>query len=153
MEYILRDLKADEKHPVVPTIGFVNPPYGGKDNKDNPTKKEIQFLTKMLDCVSRYGIIIAPLSTYFKDDITRNSILKKHTLKYVINMPKDLFMPNAATNTAIAVFETNKPHGNQKVVFYDLKDDVMTMSLSHLITLRSFFIHSGGILMCIMHYI
>lgn len=115
---------------IYPTIGFINPPYGGKDIKDNPTKKEIQFLTRMLDCVSRYGIIIAPLSTYFKDDLIRNEILKKHTLKYVINMPKDLFMPNAATNTAIAVFETNIPHGNKEVIFYDLKDDGFVLSKS-----------------------
>lgn len=115
---------------IVPTVGFINPPYGGKDNKDNPTKKEIQFLTRMLDYCSRYGIIIAPLSTYFKEDTVRNAILSKHTLKYVINMPKDLFMPNAATNTAIAVFETNKPHGNQEVVFYDLKDDGFVLSKS-----------------------
>ena len=129
-EQVLRDLKTDKDHPIIPTIGFVNPPYGGKDNKDNPTKKEIQFLTRMLDNVSRYGIIIAPLSTYFKDEAVRNAILTKHTLKYVINMPKDLFMPNAATNTAIAVFETNKPHADQEVVFYDLKDDGFVLSKS-----------------------
>ena len=129
-DQILKTLRADKDHPVIPTIGFVNPPYGGKDNKDNPTKKEIQFLTKMLDSVSRYGIIIAPLSTYFKEESVRNAILKKHTLKYVINMPKDLFMPNAATNTAIAVFETNKPHADQEVIFYDLKDDGFVLSKS-----------------------
>jgi type I restriction enzyme M protein len=115
---------------IIPTIGFVNPPYGGKDNKDNPTKKEIQFLTRMLDTVSRYGVIIAPLSMYFKEDSVRNAILKKHTLTCVINMPGDLFQPNAATNTAIAVFETNKPHGNQEVVFYNLKDDGLVLSKS-----------------------
>jgi len=111
-----------------PTIGFINPPYGGKDNKTNPTKTEIQFLEKMLDCVSRYGIIIAPLSTYFKDEIIRNRILSKHTLKYVINMPNELFAPNASTHTAIAVFETNLPHGNKEVTFYDLKDDGFVLS-------------------------
>ena len=127
---VLTQLRTNKDHPITPTIGFINPPYGGKDNKDNPTKKEIQFLTRMLDQVSRYGIIIAPLSTYFKEDSTRNAILKKHTLKYVINMPKDLFMPNAATNTAIAIFETNKPQGDQEVVFYDLKDDGFVLSKS-----------------------
>jgi type I restriction-modification system DNA methylase subunit len=111
-----------------PTIGFINPPYGGTDNTKNPTKKEIQFLEKMLDNVSRYGIIIAPLSTYFKDDIDRNRILTKHTLKYVINMPTDLFQPNASTHTAIAIFETNLPHNNKEVVFYDLKDDGFILS-------------------------
>lgn len=129
-ENVLTQLRTNKDHPITPTIGFINPPYGGKDNKDNPTKKEIQFLTRMLDQVSRYGIIIAPLSTYFKEDSTRNAILKKHTLKYVVNMPKDLFMPNAATNTAIAVFETNKPQGDQEVVFYDLKDDGFVLSKS-----------------------
>ncbi|MDA2936441.1 SAM-dependent methyltransferase [Patescibacteria group bacterium AH-259-L05] len=119
---ILKNLK--EK----PTIGFVNPPYGGKDNKTNPTKKEIQFLEKMLDNSSRYGIIIAPLSTYFKDEVDRDRILAKHTLKYVINMPSELFRPNASIHTAIAVFETNKPHNNSKVVFYDLKDDGLVLS-------------------------
>ena len=123
--------KTDEilkKLPNKPTIGFINPPYGGKDNKSNPTKKEIQFLEKMLDNCSRYGVIIAPLSTYFKDNDDRNRILSKHTLKYVVNMPSELFQPNASTHTAIGVFETNKPHNNSKVVLYDLKDDGLILS-------------------------
>lgn len=111
-----------------PTIGFINPPYGGQDNKTNPTKKEIQFLEKMLKNVSRYGIIIAPLSTYFKDEVIRNRILSEHTLKYVINMPKELFQPNASTHTAIAVFETNTPHFNKEVIFYNLEDDGFLLS-------------------------
>jgi type I restriction-modification system DNA methylase subunit len=114
--------------PIIPSIGFINPPYGGKDNRDNPTKKEIQFITRTLDIVTRYVVVIAPLSTYFKDNDIRNNILQQHTLKFVINMPKDLFMPNAATNTAIAVFETNKPQGNQDVVLYDLIDDGFELS-------------------------
>lgn len=124
------ELKSLAYKGIRPTIGFINPPYGGKDNKDNPTKKEIQFLTRMLDHVSRYGVIIAPLSTYFKDSNIRNAILVKHTLKYVINMPTDLFQPNAASNTAVAVFETNRPQGDQEVVFYDLKDDGLVLSKS-----------------------
>ena len=113
---------------VKPTIGFINPPYGGKDNKDNPTKKEIQFLEKMLDNVSKYGIIIAPMSTYFQNNDIRNRILDKHTLKYVIHMPNELFSPNASTHTAIAVFETHNPHLNKEVIFYDLKDDGFVLS-------------------------
>lgn len=107
------------------TIGFINPPYSGKENKEDPTPKEITFLIKLLDNCSRYGVIIAPLSTYFKDDNLRENILQKHTLKYVINMPGDLFQPNAATHTAIAVFETNRSFDYEKdeVLFYDLRDD------------------------------
>ncbi len=123
---------AKQERPIVPTIGFINPPYGGKDNDTNPTKKEIQFLERMLDKCSRYGIIIAPLSTYFKDETDRKRILSKHTLKYVINTPSELFQPNASTHTAIAVFETNRPHNikDDKVVFYDLKDDGFILSKS-----------------------
>ncbi len=117
-----------ESEGIKPTIGFINPPYSGKDNKTDPTKKEVQFLEKTLDSVSRYGVIIAPLSTFFKDEIERNRILTKHTLKYVINMPSELFQPNAATHTAIAVFETHQPHNNSEVVFYDLIDDGFVLS-------------------------
>jgi len=122
---ILDNLK---KEGIIPTIGFINPPYGGQDNKDKPTKKEIQFLEDMLDKVSRFGVIIAPLSAYIKEEAIRERILSKHTLKYVINMPKELFQPNASTHTAIAVFETNKPHNNKEVIFYDLKDDGFILS-------------------------
>lgn len=111
-----------------PTIGFMNPPYGGKDNDKNPTKKEIHFLEQMLDKVTKYGIIIAPISTYFKDKDIRERILLKHSLKYIIHMPPDLFQPNAATSTVIGVFETQKPHNNKEVVFYDLKDDGFVLS-------------------------
>ena len=107
------------------TVGFINPPYSGKESKDDPTPKEITFLVKLLDNCSRYGVIIAPLSTYFKDDNIRTAILEKHTLKYVINMPGDLFQPNASTHTAITVFETYKKfdYANDEVTFYDLRDD------------------------------
>lgn len=122
---ILRDLK---KEGITPTIGFINPPYGGQDNKDKPTKKEIQFIEDLLDKVSRFAVIIAPLSTYLKEEAIRERILSKHTLKYVINMPKELFQPNASTHTAISVFETNTPHNNKEVVFYDLKEDGFILS-------------------------
>lgn len=107
------------------TVGFINPPYSGKENKDDPTPKEITFLVKLLDNCSRYGIIIAPLSTYFKEDNIREKILEKHSLKYVINMPGDLFQPNASTHTAIAVFETHRKfdYSTDEVTFYDLRDD------------------------------
>ena len=116
------------KEGIVPTIGFINPPYSGKDNKTDPTKKEVQFLEKTLDIVSRYGVIITPLSTFFKDETERNRILSKHKLKYVINMPSELFQPNASTHTAIAVFETHQPHNNSEVIFYDLADDGFVLS-------------------------
>ena len=44
----------------------INPPYSGKESKDDPTPKEITFLSKLLDNCSRYGVIIAPLSIVFQ---------------------------------------------------------------------------------------
>lgn len=122
----IKDSRSQEKlNEFQATIGFINPPYSGKENKEDPTPKEITFLSKLLDNCSRYGVIIAPLSMYFKDEAIRDNILKKHTLKAVINMPKDLFQPNASTHTAIAIFETNRAfnYDNDEVIFYDLRDD------------------------------
>jgi len=127
-KHILDRLEMDG---IKPTIGFINPPYGGRDSKSKPTKKEIQFLGRLLDHVSRYAIMIAPLSSYFKDQDFREQILKKHTLKYIINMPSELFEPNASTHTAITVFEANKPHDyNKDVIMYNLKDDGFVLSKS-----------------------
>lgn len=122
-------INSDEANKILedfrPTIGFINPPYGGKENSKNNTPKEISFLCKLLKHCSRYGIMIAPLSVYNKDVEIRNEILKEHTLKAVINMPGELFLPNAGVHTAISVFETNRPfdYENDEVLFYDLQDD------------------------------
>ena len=86
---ILNDIK--------PSIGFINPPYGGKDNKTNPTKKEVQFLEKMLDNISRYGVIIAPLSTFFKDEIQRSIVHR--TAKEALHFPKCSTLSEIKTQT------------------------------------------------------
>ena len=127
----IRDERADDiLRKFRATIGFINPPYSGKENQDDPTPKEITFLTKLLDHCSRYGVIIAPLSVYFKEQSVREAILQKHTLKCVINMPGDLFQPNASTHTAIAVFETHRAfdYERDEVTFYDLRDDGFVLS-------------------------
>ena len=127
----IRDKRADKiLKEFNATVGFINPPYSGKETSVDPTPKEITFLVKLLDHCSRYAVIIAPLSTFFKEERVRENILKKHTLKYVINMPGDLFQPNASTHTAIAVFETHRSfdHKKDKIVFYDLKDDGFVLS-------------------------
>lgn len=127
----IRDERAQEElDRFKPTIGFINPPYSGKENSTDPTPKEITFLMKLLDNCSRYGVIIAPLSTYFKEEGVRERILTRHTLKCVINMPGELFQPNASTHTAVAVFETNRAfdYDNDEVTFYDLKDDGFVLS-------------------------
>lgn len=125
-----KELKKLKKFGIKPSIGFINPPYGGKDNKDNPTKKEIQFIERLLTHVSKYLVVIAPLSTFFNNDTERNNIITKNRLLYVINMPQDLFQPNASTNTAIAVFKVGEAQKDKEVIFYDLKDDGFVLSKS-----------------------
>ena len=144
--------KLSKNEDIRPTIGFINPPYsGGYDNyeklqsdiskaatdvkkqsgKKKPWMKEISFLERLLSQCSRYCIMIAPLSAYYKDQKIRNRILENHTLKYVISMPNDLFQPNASTHTAIAVFECNKPQKETETVFYDLRDDGFVLHKTH----------------------
>lgn len=124
-----------------PTIGFINPPYSGsftdynelqkfKSNKNNKSKdkkpwmKEISFLEKMCRICTRYVVMIAPPQTFMGEDEIRNNLLKNNTLKAVINMPKDLFQPNASTGSSIIVIETNRKHDfNVPVQFYNLKKD------------------------------
>ncbi|CAP18449.1 N-6 adenine specific DNA methyltransferase [Candidatus Phytoplasma mali] len=110
-----------------PTIGFINPPYAGKSTPINPTKKEIEFLEKLLKLVDGRVVMIAPLSTYINDNPIRNRILKKHTLEKIIQMPKKIFEPNASTHTAISIFKTNIPHNNKEVDFYNLEDDGLVL--------------------------
>ncbi len=109
------------------SIGFMNPPYGGRDSRTNPTKKEIQFLERLCEHCSRYVIVIAPWSAFIDDEAVRERILVRHTLLYSINMPADLFQPNASTHTAICVFETHRPHGNNEAIFYDVRDDGLVL--------------------------
>lgn len=128
---------------VAPTIGFINPPYSGsftdytklqefkkesskksKNKNKKPWMKEISFLKKLCDICSRYVVMIAPPQAFMSEEDIRTEILKKHTLKAIIHMPKDLFQPNASTGSAIVVIKTNEPHDYEKsVVFYNLKDD------------------------------
>lgn len=124
-----------------PTIGFINPPYSGsftnynelqsfKSNRNTKSKdkkpwmKEISFLEKMCRICSRYVVMIAPPQTFMGEDDIRNNLLKNNTIKAVINMPKDLFQPNASTGSSIIVIETNRKHDfSIPVQFYNLKSD------------------------------
>lgn len=138
------DKQFDEKIKQIgknPTIGFINPPYSGsftnydelqkfKGNKNNKSKdkkpwmKEISFLEKMCRICTRYVVMIAPPQTFMGEDEIRNNLLKNNTIKAVINMPKDLFQPNASTGSSIIVIETNRKHDfNIPVQFYNLKKD------------------------------
>lgn len=109
----------------IPTIGIINPPYGGKDNKQNNTKKEIQFLQRALAICKKYVIMIAPLSVLSKDKEIREAILTRNKLKYVIQVGEAAFQPQATIKTAILVFECGVAHNDSEVLFTTLNENIL----------------------------
>jgi len=59
----------------------------------------------------------------------RKELLKRHTLKAVVKLSEDLFLPNAHKGTYGVVIEAHKPHGNKKV-FWGIMDDGFSMKKS-----------------------
>ncbi len=53
--------------------------------------------------------------------ITRNKVLKNHTLKTIIKMPENLFLNG--TTPSIFIFEAGRPQGNDNVIGYYIEDD------------------------------
>jgi len=117
-EKVLRDFKCN--------IGFINPPYSQK--KEN--EYELEFVDKMLSVltVGGTGIAIIPQSCAMtsnkQNNVIKERILSKHTLKAVMSMPDELFGDGANTVTCIMVFEAHKPHNNKGAAWFGyFKDD------------------------------
>lgn len=117
-----------------PNFGLMNPPFSQSKKKVGNNHSEMEFIERLLDKIDDgYAAVIVPKSTLFKQSakykVPKQNIYKKHTLKCVIGMPNNLFEPTASTNTAIAVFKTDKPHHDSDYVyFYDLNYDGFDVS-------------------------
>src|SRR5947207_3250682 len=59
------------------------------------------------------------------DDEEKKKIFKKHSLKAVFQIPKELFQPNAGVFTSVVLFQakTGGQKKTDKVYFYNLVDD------------------------------
>lgn len=101
---------------------LMNPPFSLKE-------KELKFVEKTIDNLKEEGKLatILPKSCLKGKDKTElsylESIFKKSKLSIVISLPNDLFQPNAAVSTCIAVFEKNKKGHNGKTLFINCSDD------------------------------
>lgn len=111
------------------TVGFINPPYSQRKNKETAHLSEIHFiehLLKSLDKNARCAVIV-PQSTMVgknkEDKIVKKSILKEHTLEGVITLNPDTFY-GIGVNPCAAIFTAHNPHQKRKrCKFIDFKND------------------------------
>jgi type I restriction enzyme M protein len=109
------------------TKTLMNPPFA-------ITEEEYRFVDHALSHIVDRGLLFAILPTSTMSSTSngrgeiswRKGLLKRHTLKAVIKLSDDLFMPSAHKGTYAVVIEAHKPHGNQKV-FWAIMDDGFTM--------------------------
>jgi len=121
---MLKDGKQPERF-ITKTL--MNPPFAVQE-------AEFQFVDHALSQMNDGGLLFAilPASTMSstsdgRGEITwRQNLLKRHTLKAVIKLSDDLFMPNAHKGTYAVILEAWKPHTDNKV-FWAIMDDGFTM--------------------------
>ncbi len=109
------------------TKTLMNPPFAIKE-------EEYKFVDHALFQMVENGLLFAVLPTSTMSSSSdgrsevawRKNLLKRHTLKAVIKLSEDLFLPNAHKGTYAVVIEAWKPHNNQKV-FWAVMDDGFTM--------------------------
>lgn len=126
-EKMLKEGKAPERFI---TRTLMNPPFALAD-------EEYKFVDHALSQMVDGGLLFAilPASTMSSTDngrgeITwRSNLLKRHTLKTVIKLSDDLFLPNAHKGTYAVIIEAWKPHEDKKV-FWAIMDDGFTMKKS-----------------------
>lgn len=111
------------------SVAFMNPPYSQAKSKETAHLSEINFISRLLDCMANEArvLVIVPQSTMVgktkEDQLIKTKILQAHTLEGVITLNKDTFY-RIGTNACIAVFTALKPHpGNKYVKFIDFRDD------------------------------
>lgn len=101
------------------TVVLMNPPY---PHKKTDTDTE-DFVNRGLEGLAQGGRLIAiiPQSRLVKGGKVktwRSSLLAKHTLEAVIQMPDYLFQPYASATTAIVYLRKGIPHPKNKKVFF-----------------------------------
>jgi type I restriction enzyme M protein len=109
------------------TRTLMNPPFAVPE-------PEFAFVDHALNQMADGGLLFAvlPASTMSstsdgRGEITwRSNLLKRHTLKAVIKLSEDLFLPNAHKGTYAVIIEAWKPHNNCKV-FWSIMDDGLMM--------------------------
>ncbi len=125
------------------TLILANPPFKGSLDYDNvsadllkttKTKKtELLFIALMLGMLKKGGrcACIVPDGVLFGASNAHKSLRKElvetHHLKAIISMPSGVFKPYAGVSTAVMIFEKTTIGGTDKVWFYDMKSDGLSL--------------------------
>lgn len=125
------------------TLVMANPPFKGSLDYDavepgllktTKTKKtELLFLALILRIMKKGGraAVIVPQGVQFGSskghkDI-RRELVENQKLEAVISMPSGVFKPYAGVSTAILIFTRTDSGGTDKVWFYDMQSDGLSL--------------------------
>ena len=123
---------------------LANPPFKGSLDYEEvakpildvaKTKKtELLFLSLILKSLKVGGrcAVIIPDGVLFSSTKAhkeiRSEIVSNQQLDAIISMPSGVFRPYAGVSTAIIIFTKTEGHKNDKVWFYDMKNDGYTLN-------------------------
>lgn len=125
------------------TLVLANPPFKGSLDSDavapnlisvaNTRKTELLFLALFMRslepggrcaCIVPDGVLFGSSNAHV--DI-RKELVDKHQLRAVISMPSGVFKPYAGVSTAVLIFTKTGTGGTDKVWFYDMKADGLSL--------------------------
>ena len=122
---------------------MANPPFAGSLDKDNvnknilayanTTKTELLFLAQFVRSLELGGrcASIVPDGVLFGTSrahvAIRKEIVDNQQLRAVISMPSGVFKPYAGVSTAVLIFRKTNCGGTDKVWFYDMKADGLSL--------------------------
>ena len=125
------------------TLILANPPFKGSLDNDSVDEKvlamvdskktELLFLGLMIKGMKIGGrcAVIIPDGVLFGSSKAhkkiRKEIVENQTLEAVISMPSGVFKPYAGVSTAILIFTKTNAGGTEKVWFYDMKADGLSL--------------------------
>lgn len=125
------------------TLVLANPPFKGSLDRDavdgkilsvvDSKKTELLFLALILKGLKLGGraAVIVPDGVLFGSSKAhqqiRKELIERQKLQAVISMPSGVFKPYAGVSTAVLVFTKTDSGGTDKVWFYDMKADGLSL--------------------------
>ena len=125
------------------TLILANPPFKGSLDSDavapnlisvaNTRKTELLFLALFMRslepggrcaCIVPDGVLFGSSNAHVD---VRKELVDKHQLRAVISMPSGVFKPYAGVSTAVLIFTKTGTGGTDKVWFYDMKADGLSL--------------------------
>jgi hypothetical protein len=110
------------------SVALMNPPFP-HEKTDTPVENYVSRALEGLRDRGRLAVIL-PMSLLVKRDkgLWRESVLEKHSLLAVCQLPDELFQPFAAATTAVLVLEKGVPHNPRRhTMFVRLRHDGLTL--------------------------